>query len=182
MKICREVFEETKTIEILQSQSRYLKLGTASTAKNAKRPKRNADHSDLIKMRTAKEKLRAAIVDVFRLYLSLPTDFKLEYKMGITFLEKFCKKPIKGGPLILQSLFYLLDCAYTPSDINSFGTTIHSSYQGKHVEQSVKHNLNHTELWNSAVIWKDIVAFMYSIIDALKHYDALLFMFDDGTK
>ena len=78
MKICREVFEETKTIEILQSQSRYLKLGTASTAKNAKRPKRNADHSDLIKMRTAKEKLRAAIVDVFRLYLSLPNDFKLE--------------------------------------------------------------------------------------------------------
>jgi len=177
MKICGKVFAETKWIDILQSQSRYLKLGTASTAKNAQRKTKAGDQSDLIKMRNAKEQLREEIVDIFRPYLSLPSDLKLEYKMGITFLEKFCKKPIKEAPLILQSFFYLLDCAYNPSDINSFGTTIHNSYQGKHVEQSVKHNLNHTELWNSAVIWKDIVAFMYSIIDALKHYDAFLFMF-----
>jgi hypothetical protein len=61
-----------------------------------------------------------------------------------------------------------MDNIYVPSEISSFANMLQQSYMGRHAQQSQTHNLKHTQLWNSDIVWSDMNQFVIYLINVMK--------------
>jgi len=150
----------------------YLRNATNSDSKNA------VASGSYLSMRSMKETLRRKFQQIF---FPDHANVHCEYKMGITYIEIYYKRPLKilfgedevsCNGVILHA-FLLLDCIFVPNEISSFVNMLQASYFGKHSERSKVHNLKHTTIWNCPVIWESMTRFIVCLIDMMKNYKTI---------
>lgn len=150
----------------------------SSTASDKNNASRKAEKSSYIQLSKMKEDLRKIIGEVFFRHYD-PSNIVYDNTRGLTYAEKIRSAKssntifLDGKNAIKDSiefeLFLLLDNISCPQDYYSFMSIIRDSYKGDHISSSIKHNICHTKIWNSAVVFQSMNKFILLVTSLMKN-------------
>jgi hypothetical protein len=150
----------------------------SSTASDKNNASRKAEKSSYIQLSKMKEDLRKIIGEVFFRHYD-PSNIVYDNTRGLTYAEKIRSAKssntifLDGRNAIKDSiefeLFLLLDNISCPQDYYSFMSVIRDSYKGDHISSSINHNICHTKIWNSAVVFQSMNKFILLVTSLMKN-------------